>query len=157
VNALGAFVWTDLAHTNGHDTTSVRAGVDRVELAEFQRQVEVAGHGFLDRIYTAREVAFCAGRVDRLATRLAAKEATAKVLGTGFRGLDWHEIEVLSAPWGEPCLVLHERARSRADHLGMTSLALSLTHSTSVAEAFVVALCTRSLAEQPLQQEINHD
>src|SRR5205823_1675303 len=127
-------------------------GVDRVELAEFQRQVEVAGLGFLDRIYTEQEIAFCAGRLERLATRLAAKEATAKVLGTGFRGLNWHEIEVVSAPWGEPTLVLHERALSRANQLGLTSLALSLTHTTSTAEAFVVALSTHSLAEQPLQQ-----
>ena len=157
MNALGTFAWTDLTHAIGHDTTSVRAGVDRVELAEFQRQVEVAGEGFLDRIYTEQEIAFCAGRIERLATRLAAKEAVAKVLGTGFRGLDWHEIEVVSAPWGEPTLLLHERALSRADHLAMTSLALSLTHTTFVAEAFVVALCTHSLTEQPLQQETNHD
>ncbi len=123
---------------------------------EFQRTVNVAGDGFLERTFTPEEIAFCAGRVNRLATRFAAKEAVAKVLGTGFRGLGWQEVEVLTSPHGEPHVVLHDRARNRADHLGMRSIGVSLTHTAVAAEAFVVALCTGPYAEQSIQEETDH-
>ncbi len=103
-----------------------------------------------------RRSPFCAGRVNRLATRFAAKEAVAKVLGTGFRGLGWQEVEVLTSPHGEPHVVLHDRARKRADHLGMRSIGVSLTHTTVAAEAFVVALCTGPAAEQSIREETDH-
>jgi holo-[acyl-carrier protein] synthase len=156
VTALGAFTWTDVATADRAIAGTVRAGVDRVELQDFQRTIDVAGQAFLDRVFTPREMAFCTGRVDRLATRFAAKEAVAKVFSTGIRGLGWLEVEVDSAPVGEPRLRLHARARDRANALGITSLALSLTHTTMAAEAFVVALCTNPDAEQSLPEETNH-
>lgn len=141
----------------GLDPGGVRAGVDRVELRGFGRIVELAGGDFLDRIYTANELAFCRGRIDRLATRLAAKEATAKLLGTGMRGLSWQEIEVVSEPSGEPRLRLHDRARARADALGIVSISVSLTHTTMVVEAFVVALTHRERADADIKKGDRHD
>jgi len=156
MSASRAFSWTQVVPPDGTAAGIVRAGVDRVELDEFQRTVNVAGEGFLERTFTPEEIAFCAGRVNRLATRFAAKEAVAKVLGTGFRGLGWQEVEVLTSPHGEPHVVLHDRARNRADHLGMRSIGVSLTHTTVAAEAFVVALCTGPYAEQSIQEETDH-
>jgi holo-[acyl-carrier protein] synthase len=152
----GTFSWSPVAPPDGMAAGTVRAGVDRVELAEFQRTIDAAGDGFLERIFTPEEIAFCAGRPHRLATRFAAKEAVAKVLGTGFRGLGWREIEVLTSAHGEPNLVLHDRARDRADRLGMTSIGVSLTHTTVAAEAFVVALCTGPDPEQSIREETSH-
>ena len=156
MNALSAFAWTHVPTAEDAIAGVVRAGVDRVELDEFRRTIDVAGQAFVDRIFTRQEIAFCAGRIDRLATRFAAKEAVAKVLGTGFRGLGWLEVEIESAPAGEPQVRLHGRARDRVNNLGITSLALSLTHTTTHAEAFVVALCTNPDAEQLLPEETNH-
>ncbi len=153
---LGTFTWTDVAVVEGAIAGTIRAGVDRVELAEFQRTVDVAGQAFIDRVFTPKEIVFCAGRLDRLATRFATKEAVAKVLGTGFRNLGCLDVEVESAPTGEPHLRLHGAARDRANDLGITSLAVSLTHTTATAEAFVVALCTNPDAEQSLQEETSH-
>jgi holo-[acyl-carrier protein] synthase len=152
----GTFSWSSVVPPDGMAAGTVRAGVDRVELAEFQRTIDAAGDGFLERIFTPKEIAFCAGRPHRLATRFAAKEAVAKVLGTGFRGLGWREIEVLTSAHGEPHLVLHDRARDRADRLGMTSIGVSLTHTTVAAEAFVVALCTGPDPEQSIREETSH-
>jgi len=152
----GTFSWIPVVPPDGMAAGTVRAGVDRVELAEFQRSIDAAGDGFLERIFAPEEIAFSAGRIDRLATRFAAKEAMAKVLGTGFRGLGWREIEVLTSPHGEPHLVLHDRARARADRLGITSIGLSLTHTAVAAEAFVVALCTDPDAEQSIREETDH-
>jgi hypothetical protein len=41
-------------------------------------------------------------RPERLAARWAAKEAVAKAIGTGFRGLRPRQIEIVHHPWGEP-------------------------------------------------------
>lgn len=115
-------------------------GTDIVEIGEFARDLELGGERFLRRIYTEGERAFCRGRVERLATRFAAKEATAKALGTGIRGVSWTEIEIVSAANGKPRLVLHGRAAARAAALGLQMWAVSLSHSRAVALAYVVAL-----------------
>jgi holo-[acyl-carrier protein] synthase len=156
MTASGTFFWSDVAPPDGVAAGVVRAGVDRVELDEFRRTLDVTGKGFIERIYTPREVAFCVGRANRLATRFAAKEAVAKMLGTGIRGLTWREIEVLTSPHGEPHLILHDRVRARAHRLGIISLGLSLTHTTAVAQAFVVALCTGQGAEQWIREEASY-
>jgi holo-[acyl-carrier protein] synthase len=156
VTVSGAFSWIQVVPPDGVAAGIVRAGVDRVELDEFQRSVAVGGDRFLQRTFTPQEIAFCAGRVNRLATRFAAKEAVAKILGTGIRGLGWQEVEVLTSPNGEPHVVLHERARDRADHLGLMSIGVSLTHTALTAEAFAVALCTGANAEQSIREESNH-
>jgi holo-[acyl-carrier protein] synthase len=130
----------------------IRAGVDRVELAEFDRILAMAGDGFLAAVYTDGERHDCSGRLERLATRFAAKEAASKALGTGLRGVMLREIEVVSEAIGQPRLQLHGRARDRADALGIVSMSVSLTHTSMVGEAFVVAL-TAGAAETPLRKE----
>jgi holo-[acyl-carrier protein] synthase len=153
---VGVFTWCDVLPPDGTAAGIVRAGIDRVELDEFERTVGVAGDRFLQRMFTSEEIAFCTGRVNRLATRFAAKEAVAKVLGTGIRALGWHEVEVVTSPNGEPHVLLHDRARARADYLGVMSLGMSLTHTAIAAEAYVVALCTSAAAEQSNREESDH-
>ena len=156
MTTAGAFSWIQVVPPDGVAAGIVRAGVDRVELDEFQRSVGVAGDRFLERTFTPGEIAFCVGRLNRLAARFAAKEAVAKVLRTGIRGLGWHEVEVFTSPHGEPHVVLHDRARDRADHLGVMSIGMSLTHTAVVAEAFVIAFCTGTGAEQSIREESNN-
>jgi holo-[acyl-carrier protein] synthase len=112
-----------------------------IDVVEVQRVADVlARHGdrFLARIYTDNEVAVCRGRVPELAARFAAKEATMKALGTGVRGVGWRDIEVLPNRRGKPLLLLHGRARARADAIGLVDLDISLTHDSGLAMAFVV-------------------
>jgi holo-[acyl-carrier protein] synthase len=156
MSRLSGFSWCDVVPPEGTIAGVVRAGIDRVELGEFQRTIDKAGDRFLQRTFTPGEIAFCAGRVNRFATRFAAKEAVAKILGTGIRALGWHEVEVVTSPNGEPHVLLHDRARDRADRLGLTSLGMSLTHTTLAAEAYVVALCTSAGAEQSIREESSH-
>lgn len=118
----------------------IRVGVDRVEMADFRLILTTGGDKFLSTVYTNEERDYCDGRVDRLATRFAAKEAVSKALGTGLRGISFTEIEVVSEENGQPRLCLHGRARDRGHALGITSMSVSLTHTSVAAEAFVVAL-----------------
>jgi holo-[acyl-carrier protein] synthase len=140
----------DLLSTAGMD---VRVGVDRVELAEFKRVMETGGGPFLDSVFTGRELAHCGGRLDRLAARFAAKEAATKALGTGIRGLSLSEIEVVSHASGQPELRLVGRASDRAAELGVTSISVSLTHTSSTAEAFVVALVNSNTLNSTTHKE----
>jgi holo-[acyl-carrier protein] synthase len=135
------------------DIGSVHGGVDRVELEEFRRVVDAGGPEFLGSVYTPRERDHCGGRIEKLATRFAAKEATTKVLGTGIRGISLCEIEVVTMPSGQPVLRLHDRARQRAAAMGITSLSVSLSHTSAAAEAFVVALARQSVTHPTTPEE----
>jgi holo-[acyl-carrier protein] synthase len=89
---------------------------------------------------------------ERLASRLAAKEATAKALGVGLRGLGladhpnlqatallWREIEVVKAEaMAQPRLVLYGQAAQVAHQLGLQGSCLALSHQGGLALATVL-------------------
>lgn len=121
----------------------VATGVDIIEIDRIAEIVGQHGERFLRRIYTERERERYATRIPELAARFAAKEATSKALGTGIRGLTWRDMEILSNRRGKPILVLHGGAAARAEALGLVHFDVSLTHSRTLAMAFVVGLTTR--------------
>jgi holo-[acyl-carrier protein] synthase len=120
----------------------VGMGTDLAEIERVQRSIERFGERFLNRIYSAGEIAYCMRKknsAESFAARFAAKEAGAKALGTGIsHGVSWPEFEVTRAPSGKPSLVLHGRAAELAKRLGVTRVSLSLTHTRGLAMAVVV-------------------
>jgi holo-[acyl-carrier protein] synthase len=121
--------------------SSLAAGVDAVEIHRVKEVLEHHGDRFLKRVFTDLEIAFCRGRAHELAVRFAAKEAMMKALGTGVRGVGWRDIEILPDRRGKPLVYLHDRARKRAETIGLGQPEISLTHSEDMALAFVVAPC----------------
>lgn len=119
---------------------AIAVGIDIIEIARIQRTYDDFGERFLHRVFTERERDRYRGRVNELAARFAAKEATSKALGTGIVGIRWREMEVLPNRRGKPVLILHGRAAERARSLGLTDFSVSLTHSRTDAMAFVVAV-----------------
>src|SRR5437879_7266427 len=62
-----------------------RIGVDAVSVDRIALAVRRSGPGFLSKVYTPAEQAYCAGNDERLAGRWAAKEAVIKCFdGTGI-------------------------------------------------------------------------
>jgi len=121
-------------------TAMLRVGTDLIEIERIEGAVHRWGERFLEKIFTAEELAAYGERISSLAARFAAKEAASKALGTGLMTeIPWTDIEVLTGPSGEPGLHLHGRARAEADRLGLTEWALSLSHSGGHALAVVVA------------------
>lgn len=114
-------------------------GVDIADIARISRALARWEQRFLERVYTPAEVAYCRGRIAELAARFAAKEAISKALGTGLVGISWPEMEVLADRRGKPMVILHGRALARAEYLGLTEWAISLSHDAGHALAFVVA------------------
>jgi holo-[acyl-carrier protein] synthase len=117
----------------------IRSGVDLIEVGRVRTAIEQHGERFLQRIFTANELADCQGQVPSLAARFAAKEAAAKALGTGIGDVSWQEIEVRRGPKKEPYLVFYGEARKLSDALGLNEWSLSLSHTHEHAIALVVA------------------
>ncbi len=113
-------------------------GVDIIEISRVAQTVKRWGDRFLLRTYTEGELAYCRGRAPQLAARFAAKEAVMKALGTGIRGVSWHDVEVVRARSGAPSIKLHGRGARVAERLAMSQVALSLSHSREYAVASVV-------------------
>jgi len=118
-------------------------GTDLIETGRVQESIDRFGERFLERIFTAEEIAYCQRKkknaAESFAARFAAKEAGAKALGTGIsRGVSWKEFEVRRAVSGQPSLHLSGRAAELAESLGVRRVQLSLTHSRELAIAVVV-------------------
>ena len=88
-------------------------GTDLVEIARVQKAI--GRSSFLEKVYTEKEQELIGARANRAATNFAAKEAVAKALGCGFAGIAPVEIEVLRQPSGMPYVVLHGRAKAKAE------------------------------------------
>jgi holo-[acyl-carrier protein] synthase len=127
------------------DSGRLRVGMDLVEVQEVAASVERFGDRYLDRVFTAHEVASCTGppsvAAAGLAARFAAKEATIKVLRPTANQPDWRSMEVRRSKGGWCTMVLSGHAAAMAAEAGIEELAVSLTHEESVAGAVVVALC----------------
>ena len=105
-----------------------RIGVDAVSVDRIALAVGRSGPGFLDKVYTRAEQAYCAGNVERLAGRWAAKEAIIKCFdGTGIC-FPRRRIEVLPGPNGAP------RARLLGNDRG-AQVEVSITHHSRLAVA----------------------
>lgn len=121
----------------------VGIGTDLIEIERVEQSIQRFGSRFLERVFTAGEIAYCQQKRktagESFAARFAAKEAGAKALGTGIsRGISWKEIEVRREAGERPTLHWSGRAAVRAAELGASRVSLSLTHSESVAMAMVI-------------------
>jgi holo-[acyl-carrier protein] synthase len=120
----------------------VGVGVDLAEVHRIRASFERFGERFRDRIYTPLEIAYCerkANRFERYAARFAAKEAGMKAIGTGMRrGVRWKDFEVVNLPSGKPTLRFHGKAAGFASALGVSNIALSITHTAETALAHVI-------------------
>ena len=120
----------------------VGTGVDLAEVPRIRASIERFGARFVDRIYTAAEIAYVerkANKYERYAARFAAKEAGMKAIGTGWRhGVRWQDFEVANLRSGRPTLRLHGVAARFAEKLGVRYISLSLTHTRELGMAHVI-------------------
>jgi holo-[acyl-carrier protein] synthase len=116
------------------------SGVDLIEIVRLRDAVDIHGDRFLHRIFTDRELDENARKMESLAGRFAAKEAVAKAFGTGIGDVSWKEIEILRADSGQPLLVLHGEAQKKAEVLRVQNWSVSISHTATLAMAFVVGL-----------------
>ena len=119
----------------------VGIGIDAVDIGRFRASLERTP-SMRSRLFVDEELAYVEPHADpmpSLAVRFAAREAVMKAMGVGLGAFDFHDVWVSRAESGEPSLRVAGRARSLAEEREISRWHLSLTHSDSVAVAYVIA------------------
>lgn len=119
----------------------VGVGIDAVDVDRFRTSL-ARTPTMRDRLFVDEELAYVAPKVDpvpSLAARFAAREAVMKAMGLGLGAFGFHEVWVTRAESGEPSLAITGRALELAVDRGITHWHLSITHTATVAIAYVVA------------------
>jgi holo-[acyl-carrier protein] synthase len=124
----------------------VGTGIDIVENERMGDILRRRGRAFKDRVFLAREQAYCESKafpLQHYASRFAVKEAVSKALGTGLgHRLGWKDIEVVrDVASGAPSVRLSPGGRKLARALHVGEILVSLSHSRhyAVAQAIAVA------------------
>jgi holo-[acyl-carrier protein] synthase len=119
-------------------------GVDVQDVARIRKLLSFAEDDFLVATFSEAERAIDFGERERaefFAGRLAAKEAVAKALGTGFAGdVACRQVEILRKDGGQPEARLSGAALAAADELGVTRWLVSISHTEAVAFASAIAV-----------------
>ena len=118
----------------------VGIGCDIIEIERIARAIK--RESFIQRVFTAKEAAYCQSRGQQaaasFAARFAAKEAVLKALGTGLREGSLQEIAVANDALGKPLVQLSEHFAALSRQLGVKNIQISLSHSRDFAVAYVI-------------------
>ena len=79
-------------------------------------------------------------KIETIAAGFAGKEAVSKALGTGIRGFNLVDIEILRDALGKPIVHLLGKAKDVAANKQIHRIELSLSHSDVQAIAFAISL-----------------
>ena len=116
-------------------------GLDLVKVIRWQRVCEKFP-GRLEKIFTEEERNHCNTKGKRSADSYAAlwavREAAGKALGAGILGSGFGDAYLTWTKWGMPQLHLQGKLRERAEMLGITDIAVSISHEDGMAAAVVV-------------------
>jgi holo-[acyl-carrier protein] synthase len=119
-------------------------GIDLVDVGRFESALRRRPR-LAQRLFTEGERHDAHDRPERLAARFAAKEAVLKTFGAGLGAVPWQSVEVVLSESGAPSVVLHGAATELAKLAGITTLHLSLTHTSELAAAFVIGTSEEEL------------
>jgi holo-[acyl-carrier protein] synthase len=120
----------------------ISIGIDIVEVYRISETIQRTPR-FVERVFTAKERAYCeskgAASAQSFAARFAAKEAFLKALKTGWRGkITWQDMEILNDAQGVPTLEIKGEARNLLENMGADKIHLSMSHTTDHAVAQVI-------------------
>ena len=117
-------------------------GTDVVELSRVQATYDRFGQHFVDRLLMDEERELYQSNkwpVRFLAMRFAAKEATVKAMGTGFRHGMWiRDVGIINNDKGRPLVIYSERGQGVCQSLGIGASHVSLTDDAGLIVAFAV-------------------
>ena len=114
-------------------------GIDIVEIGRLAKTSKKWGKGFLNKVYTARELSYARSKrfpYQHLAARFAAKEAIFKALGEVEKDfVGWKNIEILNDRYGKPCVFWHGKAKNVLKKRNLKGALVSLSHTENYAVA----------------------
>lgn len=119
-------------------------GTDIIEISRIKKNLE--SDRFLKRIFTNREIEYFESRGmkrESIAATFSAKEAISKAIGTGIRGFNFNDIEVLRDEKGRPYVIAHGNFKKLCSDNNICEIKVSLSHCREYAVANAMAI-TRS-------------
>ncbi len=120
-------------------------GSDLIEIARVEKAARQKR--FLTRTFTEEERRQSGENMAFLAGCFAVKEAVVKCFGTGFRGIEPAEIEVLRDKLGKPYVRLFGSAAAQCAALGGTTPLVSISNTKT--HAMAVAVLERGGGGEP--------
>lgn len=119
-------------------------GTDILELSRVQETYDRFGDHFVDRLLMDEEreqYARVKWPVRFLAMRFAAKEATVKAMGTGFRHGIWiRDVGIVNNHRGRPEIIWSPRGQDMCKELGISGGHVSLSDDAGLILAFAVVM-----------------
>ena len=126
----------------------IKTGIDIIEIKRIE-DAEKKHANFIKRVFSEKEIEYLkeiSFKAETMAGMFAAKEAFVKFLGTGFRGVSMHDVEVFHDEKGKPYIVFMGK---------MVSADLSVSHSKENAVAVVCGMDNiTSLPDKELMQKM---
>lgn len=114
----------------------IGVGNDIIEIDRVKKACE--NRAFLTRCFTENEIRELGDSIDSLAGNYAVKESVAKAFGTGFRGIELTEIEVLRNKLGAPTVNLYGNAEKLAKELDVKKVFVTISNLKDLVSAVVV-------------------
>ncbi len=111
-------------------------GTDLIEIQRVEKAC--TKEAFLIRCFTEKERELFNGNYTKAAGNFASKEAISKVFGTGIRGFELTDIEILRDELGKPVVNLMNNAKNIAESMGIDVIHLSITNTKDYAQAFAI-------------------
>lgn len=105
-------------------------GIDTVEISRIKKVVS-RSEKFLEKIFSKQELKYIESRnynASTIAGMFSAKESVSKTLGTGIRGFDWTDIEIIHDDLGKPTVKLNRGAKDIADEKCLKNIIVSISH-----------------------------
>jgi holo-[acyl-carrier protein] synthase len=113
-------------------------GIDIVEVNRIE-QMARKHEGFLTRVYTEHEIAYCTKKKNQyqhFAARFAAKESVLKALGVGWgRDIKWTDVEVINDHLGRPRINAYGGVKKLMEQKEISEILVSLSHVSHYAVA----------------------
>lgn len=111
-------------------------GTDLIEIQRIKKAC--AREAFFVRCFTDKERELIGKNYTKAAGNFAVKEAVSKVFGTGIRGFELIDIEVLRDELGRPYVNLYRNALIIAKKNKITKLHVSISNTKDFVLAYVV-------------------
>ena len=114
-------------------------GTDIVQVNRIEKVIKRT-KCFIDKAFTDKEIEYIRKKNNNsqtIAGYFAAKEAMAKALGTGFRGVGLRDIEIINDSLGKPSIRISDKIEKILQCQNY-NIFLSISHTNENAIAFVV-------------------
>lgn len=112
-------------------------GIDIIEIERIKKVIDRKPR-FIERNFTQKEIEYFEKnklRAETIAGNFAAKEAISKALGSGIRGFNLKDIEVLRDDLGKPIVKTYNNLESICIGYNIVDIKISISHSKNYAVA----------------------